>query len=280
MVLYLMLFLCSLVGLMRWWTVYVQLTLHVWTVESLRKVGNGKEGFPSVARALNPPFRSSATRPRRIDQSVTPFLPRSWLARGGGTKSRGAAIVALSPTSGLSHAWLFTYALLHSTCACDRLAVVVAPSVGVPVRWFTALPHTPSQHHGSQRFTTVHNGSPHRHNPGRPTYPARPFLHNASQPSCPVRPSLPGVARTVLLVSSSAILLTQACSSLSFSTPVPYSSNSSTIFRTPRVGFLFLPRSNQGSDLPPTHPAKPPMPPLSHPFPFRPTIDVLGKGRS
>ena len=165
MVLYLMLFLTSLVGLMRWWTVYVQLAPHVWTVESLRNVGNGKGGRSSVARAPSPIFLSFATRPRCVHQLVTSGLPRPLRARGYGTKCIGVAMVAFASTTGTSYACFVTYAALHSTRACVGHPVLVAPLGCVHARWLTSSTPNTTVHNGSARFTTVYNNDTTQANP-------------------------------------------------------------------------------------------------------------------
>ena len=202
MVLYLMLFLISLIVLMRWWTVYVQLAPHPWTLESLRNVGNGKGGPSSVARAPSSIFRCFATRPRCVHQLVTPGPPRSLLAGGDGTECIGAAMVAFGSTTGTSHACFVTYVSSHSTRACVRRPVLVAPLGCVHVRWPTSLPRP------TPRFTTVYNGSQQGHNPSQPG-PGRP-LHNASQRFCSPRPSIPWIALPILLASSWSILVVPA----------------------------------------------------------------------
>ena len=87
-----------------------------------------------------------------------------------------------------------------------------------------------TQHHGSQRFSTVYNGLQQRHNPSQPV-PGRP-LHNASQRICPPRPSIPWVGLPILLASSRSILVVPAGFSWSFPAPVPCSSTNSTVLGT------------------------------------------------
>ena len=132
----------------------VQLAPHSWTVESLRNVGNGKEGPSSVARAPSSIFRCFATRPRCVHQLVTPGPPRPLLARGDGTECIGAAMVAFGSTTGTSHACFVTYAALHSTRASVRRPVLVAPLGCVHVRWLTSTTPDTTVHNGLQRFTT------------------------------------------------------------------------------------------------------------------------------
>lgn len=234
MILHLMQFLCCLVGLVQW-RIHGRAACTSRVDRGIASERWKRKGGPSsVARAPSSIFRSLATRPRCVHQLVTPGPPRSLLARGDGTKCIGATMVAFGSTTGTSHACFVTYASLHSTRACARRAVLVAPLGCVHVRWPTSLPRP------TPRFTTVYNGSQQGHNPSQPG-PGRP-LHNASQRICPPRPSIPWIALPILLASSWSILVVPARFSWSFPAPVPCSSTTSTVLRT--CSWWFRPPTN------------------------------------